>query len=138
MSFLFNIDKEALQVTGVTESHAIAAEMLWQNIKEQAENIAKNWVRTYYTRRPKASGNYLIAKSPFNRNQPVITIEHGLQWLLCEMQPDLSKHKDILNDIVDYLMKAYAKEGMTDLIDFQIGNGKFAKTKQFKLDLQLQ
>ena len=103
MSFLFNIDKEALQVTGVTESHAIAAEMLWQNIKEQAENIAKNWVRTYYTRRPKASGNYLIAKSPFNRNQPVITIEHGLQWLLCEMQPDLSKHKDILNDIVEYL-----------------------------------
>ena len=103
MSFLFNIDKEALQVTGITESHAIAAEMLWQNIKEQAENIAKNWVRTYYTRRPKASGNYLIAKSPFNRNQPVITIEHGLQWLLCEMQPDLSKHKDILNDIVEYL-----------------------------------
>ena len=85
------IDKEALQVTGITESHAIAAEMLWQNIKEQAENIAKNWVRTYYTRRPKASGNYLIAKSPFDRNQPVITIEHGLQWLLKISEMPLNK-----------------------------------------------
>ena len=102
MTFL-NIDIEALKATGITESHAIAAEMMFQDIQKQAETIAKTWIRTYYTRRRKSSGNYLIAKSPFNRNQPVITIEHGLQWLLCEMQPDLSKHKDILNDIVEYL-----------------------------------
>jgi hypothetical protein len=102
MSFL-NIDKEAMKESACSESYAIAAEMLWQDIKEQAENIAKTWIRTYYTRRRKASGKYLITRSTFDRNQPVITIKHGLQWLLCEMQPDLSKHKDILNAIVEYL-----------------------------------
>ena len=102
MTFL-NIDIEALKATGITESHAIAAEMMFQDIQRQAENIAKTWIRTYHTRRRKSSGHYLIERSAFNRNQPVVTIEHGLQWLLCEMQPDLSKHKDILNDIVEYL-----------------------------------
>ena len=102
MTFL-NIDKEAIKATGINESYAIAAEILFQDIKEQASAIATKWVRTYYTRRRKSSGHYLIERSAFNRNQPVITIEHGLQWLLCEMQPDLSKHKDILNDIVEYL-----------------------------------
>ena len=134
MSF-FKVDTEAIKATKINESTAIAAEMMFQEIKEEADRIAIKWIRTYYTRRRKGSGNYLIARSPFNKNIPVVTIKHGLQWLLCEMHPELNgneENKAILKDIISYLR--HSKGERTAEMPIAIKNHKNAT---YQIDFNL-
>ena len=126
-----------MNATGIERWLAFAAELNWRRIIKAATNEAVEYTThstTYHKDYDEENSEYYVTCEPFKH--AIVHIVDGLDFVLYGMIPALEEDECKL--MVDYLMKAYAKEGMTDLIDFQIGNGKFAKTKQFKLDLQLQ